>query len=160
MDPEAFYNNTEGHRMSYVYQFEYYNHRLDKRMRVDSKAEYCLTEDSADDTYFHNKCLSWEDQAKDFCGKFVFHNLPAGVENQTDWEFCYRFHGDVLVNKDHVDEFSFDGDKRELVRTRDWIEDKEVVKTRCGKLCDQERGGMELFESRYGGWFNRIDSFH
>ncbi|KAL8993580.1 MAG: hypothetical protein Q9188_007291, partial [Gyalolechia gomerana] len=26
-DPEAFYNTTEGHRMGFVYEFEYYNHR-------------------------------------------------------------------------------------------------------------------------------------
>ncbi|KAL8932128.1 MAG: hypothetical protein Q9211_006510 [Gyalolechia sp. 1 TL-2023] len=26
-DPESFFNTTEGHRMGYVYEFEYYNHR-------------------------------------------------------------------------------------------------------------------------------------
>ncbi|KAI4130089.1 MAG: hypothetical protein LQ338_001941 [Usnochroma carphineum] len=145
-DPEVFYNTTFGHRMTYVYEFTYYNHRLGKTMQVTSRDEICPTEDSPDDPYYHNKCLAWEDQDRDFCADFVLHDLPAGVVEKNWWRFCYLFRGDELDDPSKRDFFSLDKAKRALPRKRDWIEPVEEVEERCGGLC--EGRGMQLFRSR------------
>ncbi|KAL9599699.1 MAG: hypothetical protein Q9219_003687 [cf. Caloplaca sp. 3 TL-2023] len=161
-DPEAFYNNTLGHRISYIYQYEYYNNRLKKRVRVESPPTACLTHDSTEDPYYHNDCLSWETQDKDFCHDFTLPDLPPDIYTKTGktWRFCYLFRGDELDDPSKRDFFSFDGGKRAIPRMRDWIAGEEEVKGVCGGLCKERYEGMELFESRYGGWFSRVDGFH
>ncbi|KAL8711003.1 MAG: hypothetical protein Q9225_007193, partial [Loekoesia sp. 1 TL-2023] len=136
-DPEAFYNTTLGHRMAYVYQFEYYNHRLDKRVLVESQPEICLTKDSPNDPYYHNTCLAWESQDRDFCADFVLDNLPLGIEKKNWWRFCYLFRGDELDDPNKRDFFTFDGGKRAIPRMRDTVETKEVVEGVCARLCDE-----------------------
>ncbi|KAL8939525.1 MAG: hypothetical protein Q9216_003311 [Gyalolechia sp. 2 TL-2023] len=158
-DPEAFYNTTEGHRMAYYYEFEYYNHRLDKHLLVSSPGNSCLTHDSTEDPYYHNDCIAWEDQEKDYCADFHLDGLPAGVSDQYFWRFCYLFRGDELDDPAKRDFFTFDGGKRAIPRARDWMKGKEEVKDICGGMCE-EKLGMKLFESRFGGWFNRVDGFH
>ncbi|KAL8780017.1 MAG: hypothetical protein Q9213_006660 [Squamulea squamosa] len=61
-DPYTFYNVSENHQMGYVYQFQYYNHRLDRSFLVtDDKT--CTTSPSpshASEPFWHNDCIKWQ----------------------------------------------------------------------------------------------------
>ncbi|KAL8896023.1 MAG: hypothetical protein Q9207_007909, partial [Kuettlingeria erythrocarpa] len=148
---EAFYPTDEEHQIRYIYEFLYYNHHLDRSM-VITATETCLASlhpHTEDDNYYHNACGTWEDRMEDFCGDYVFADLPSslGVKKNT-WRFCYRFRGDGFHTGafvPHHDHFVFDGGDRELPRKRDWIEPTEVVERTCGGKCEER--GMRLFES-------------
>ncbi|KAI4181500.1 MAG: hypothetical protein L6R41_006585 [Letrouitia leprolyta] len=159
-DPTAFYNTSEGHVMGFTYDFEYYNHRMNKRMIVQSRKDgnICPTEDSDQDPYYHNKCLNWKDQNEDFCANFPLSlDYNLGIANKS-YTFCYLFRGDEL-DGDKRDFFKFNGAKRGLPRKRDYIAPAGEVRNTCAKLCEK-RLGLVSFNSRYGGWFDRIDGFH
>ncbi|KAL8932127.1 MAG: hypothetical protein Q9211_006509, partial [Gyalolechia sp. 1 TL-2023] len=132
---------------------------LRKRLLLSSPGDVCLTHDSTEDPYYHNACLNWESQDHDYCAKFRLDGLPAGVSDKASWPFCYLFRGDELDDPAKRDFFTFDGDRRAIPRARDWMLAKEEVKGVCAKICE-ERLALKVFESRYGGWFNRVDGFH
>ncbi|KAL8730116.1 MAG: hypothetical protein Q9166_004315 [cf. Caloplaca sp. 2 TL-2023] len=161
-DPYAFYNSTIDHEIGFVYQYHYYNHRLDVPF-VLTAFNNCHTQDSPQDTYYHNRCLDWEHQSADFCAMFDISDreLPEGLSWTGRFvEFCYGMRGDTLDGGEEMvkDWFAFDRGKRDLPRRRDWLQPREVVRERCRGLCESTHG-MELFESRFGGWFNRMDGF-
>ncbi|KAL8685562.1 MAG: hypothetical protein Q9224_005768, partial [Gallowayella concinna] len=158
-DPAVFYNVSVNHQMAYIYQFGYYNHKLDKHMLMSAN-DTCNTRPNYEDPYWHNECLDWDDQKKDYCVKFSFDNLPEGVDaKHKEWELCYFFRGDRLTDEKRRDFFKFDGEKRGLPRQRDWVVPDELVDDKCTSLC-QEHHGMDLFVSKLGGWFNRLDGFN
>ncbi|KAL8988243.1 MAG: hypothetical protein Q9177_002654 [Variospora cf. flavescens] len=162
-DPEAFINIIAGHQMSYMYEFLYYNHRLDRSMILSSAPKICPTRGSDQDPYYHNECLAWEKQNIDICAEYTWPNntlpfTPPHPENIWWWQFCYLFRGDQLDDPKKRDFFTFDHGKRAIPRKRDFIVGPEKVAQRCGEMCKGQ--GMEMFESKYGGWFNRMDGFH
>lgn len=159
--------------MGFVYDFEYFNHRMLKRMIVESNPEesVCDTKDSKDDSYYHNECLSWQHQKLDYCANIYLQFWNADDLNITydqwyhdqhllsqKYQFCYEFQGDELDGSKH-DHFKFDGAKRELPRKRDYIASAREVRDTCADKC-RKKLGMFSFKSRYGGWFDRIDGFH
>ncbi|KAL8732607.1 MAG: hypothetical protein Q9166_002581 [cf. Caloplaca sp. 2 TL-2023] len=156
MDPFAFFNTTPGHQIGFVYQYQYYNHRLDKRFLISTN-ETCDTVRSSEKNppspYYHNKCLDWENQKEDYCAKFELS------PHDDTWEFCYLNRGDELDDPSKRDFFKFNGEKRAIPRKRDYIAPVAEVETKCEELCE-ETLGMELFRSKQGGWFNRMDGFH
>ena len=118
-----------------------------------------MTHDTPDDPYYHNDCLDWTKHDYTWCAKHKFDNLPSGIDGSREWEFCYLFRGDELDDSSKRDFFTFDGGKRAISRMRDEISPKEEVEGKCKKLCRDEYA-MEMFVSKYGGWFSRMDGFH
>ncbi|KAL8729358.1 MAG: hypothetical protein Q9166_004751 [cf. Caloplaca sp. 2 TL-2023] len=163
-DPFAFYNSTSNHKMGFVYQYEYYNHRLNLPFSLTAFNE-CPMEKRATDPYYHNKCFSWQDQSADYCADFDIseRDLPDGLSLGRSVEFCYGMRGDPLdyTVGGKKDWFTFDKDKRDLPGYRDYLAPKRVVDERCTSLC-KSTFGMDLFESQYWWWqwFNRMDGFH
>ncbi|KAL8800972.1 MAG: hypothetical protein Q9182_004807 [Xanthomendoza sp. 2 TL-2023] len=158
-DPAVFYNVSINHQMAYVYQIGYYNHRLDKHMLISAN-KTCHTRPNYKDPYWHNDCLAWENQHKDMCADFQFDNLPEGVDpKHHDWQFCYLWRGDRGTDEKKRDFFKFDGQKRGLPSQRDWVVPVDEVTDKCTTLC-QETHEMDLFESKLGGWFHRMDGFN
>ncbi|KAL8845731.1 MAG: hypothetical protein Q9221_009125 [Calogaya cf. arnoldii] len=111
------------------------------------------------DYYWHNDCIHWSSEYKDFCDDFTVEDPPAGIEAPADYRFCYKFHGDSLeVDEGNKDQFVFATDKRDVPRIRDFDAGEEEVAGKCGELCGEL--GMKMWRSKKGGWFNRMDSFH
>ncbi|KAL9011497.1 MAG: hypothetical protein Q9173_003660 [Seirophora scorigena] len=162
-DPTAFFNTSVGHRMAYMYEFVYFNHAIGKSMILTSRPKTCYTRPSDYDPYYHNACVNWRAQHKDFCATYEWPNgtlayWPPHPEKRRTWRFCYLFRGDDLIGYSKRDFFTFDGGKRGLPRKRDYIMPEDEVKTLCEGKCKE--AGMEIFESKYGGWFSRSDGFH
>ncbi|CAO1598267.1 hypothetical protein XANCAGTX0491_002037 [Xanthoria calcicola] len=157
-DPFVFKNVSVEHQMGMYYKFEYYNHR---NWFTVSDQKTCHTEPGGDkDFYWHNYCLKWDTQNHDYCSRFTVDAPPAGIVAAHDWEFCYKFRGDSLAtDEDTKDEFTFATDKRDLPRTRDMIAAEAEVDATCTDVC-QGTLGLDLFKSKIGGWFSRLDSFH
>ncbi|KAI4232943.1 MAG: hypothetical protein L6R40_007265 [Gallowayella cf. fulva] len=159
-DPAAFFNVSVAHQMAYIYRFEYYNHYMDAQglMTVSKK---CYTKPNYKDPYWHNDCLDWKKQHEDFCVDFKFPNskLPSHVQKDRKWQFCYQMRGDTLTDPKNRDYFTFDGEKRGLPRVRDWVVSEDDINEECFRRCHHELN-MELFQTRYGGWFNKKDGFH
>ncbi|KAL8958472.1 MAG: hypothetical protein Q9193_004478, partial [Seirophora villosa] len=162
-DAAAFFNTTQGHHMAYIYEFLYFNHRLLESMILTSRPKTCYTRPSDIDPYYHNDCVDWRKQHKDFCGVYEWPNNPSAPEpgkpmQRRTYRFCYEFRGDDLMSWVKRDFFTFDGGRRGLPRQRDYIMPEDEVKTLCEGKC--KAVGMEMFESKYGGWFSRADGFH
>ncbi|KAL8857975.1 MAG: hypothetical protein Q9178_005434 [Gyalolechia marmorata] len=167
IDPFEFHNVSALHQMGYVYQFEYYNHRIDKRFLLTAN-ETCYTKPGREDYYWHNACLKWTDQRREFCARYYNVDVsPVGLKNKGSedyWEFCYYVRGDTFGEReihepDLRDHFEFETGSRALPRLRDWVADAGVVEAKCDELCE-ETLGMDLFRTKRGGYFNRMESFH
>ncbi|KAL8767344.1 MAG: hypothetical protein Q9209_006107 [Squamulea sp. 1 TL-2023] len=160
-DPYTFYNVSENHQMGYVYQFKYYNHRLDKTFLVtDDKT--CTTSPSpsfGSEPFWHNDCIKWQSQTHDFCHTFDVDVKPTVGLSKKDWRFCYHFRGDDLTDGSKKDQFEFDDEKRDLPRRRDYVGTAGEVDAKCWSLCTGTLG-MEMFETHYGGYFSRMEGFH
>ncbi|KAL8819605.1 MAG: hypothetical protein Q9223_002000 [Gallowayella weberi] len=158
-DPAVFYNVSVNHQMAYVYQFGYYNHKLDKHILMTA-AQTCHTRPNYKDPYWHNQCLDWENQNHDYCVDYHFNDLPAGADaKHPNWPFCYLFRGDRGTNENVRDFYKFDGQKRGVPKQRDWVVPADEVTAKCTSLC-QEEHNMDLFVTKLGGWFNRMDGFN
>lgn len=162
-DAAAFFNTSVGHHMAYMYEFVYYNHRIREPMILTSRPKTCYTKPSDIDPYYHNDCIDWREQKKDFCAVYEWPDNPRAwwpghPDRRRTYRFCYLFRGDDLMSWIKRDFFSFDGGLRGLPRQRDYIMPEDEVKTLCEGKC--KAAGMEIFESKYGGWFSRADGFH
>lgn len=162
-NPTVFFNTSVGHHMAYMYEFVYYNHHIGESMILTSRPKTCATRPSEIDPYYHNDCLDWRVQKKDFCAVYEWPDnpkawWPRNPEKRRPFRFCYLFRGDNLLSWIKRDFFSFDGGLRGLPRQRDYIMPEDEVKTLCEGKC--KAAGMEMFESKYGGWFSRADGFH
>ncbi|KAL8708759.1 MAG: hypothetical protein Q9220_006401 [cf. Caloplaca sp. 1 TL-2023] len=156
-DPFVFNTFTFGDEIKTVYDYDYYNHRLDKTVRLTTDAT-CPFTDSKDDSYIHNACWDWRSQKADYCANFVLKDLPLGVSDQDTWRFCYLNRGDELDDPSKRDFFKFNGAERAIPRKRDWWAESEAVESRCERRCGEVHG-VGLLRTKYGGWFNRWDGF-
>ncbi|KAI4223227.1 MAG: hypothetical protein LQ349_007465 [Xanthoria aureola] len=178
-DPFTFITTTEDRRMSYIYHYTYYNHRLNQRMTLECE-DHCQTYDVG--AYNRNQCLIWEQLNYKCCGRFPLQvdpalgkfplNLPqkpwsdgwsdghpvTGHENLV-YDFCYGFEGDNSGGKKR-DWFGFDTARRNLPLVHDSVTPREEVEAECEKLCE-EKHGLFMFRPKYGvELFNRGDFYH
>ncbi|KAL8883808.1 MAG: hypothetical protein Q9215_008005 [Flavoplaca cf. flavocitrina] len=180
-DPYTFLSSTTDRRMSYIYNFEYYNLRLNQRMVLECEDRCSSIED---DQYTRNKCINWLDHNFKCCGQYPLDIDPAlgtfphkgpykvwpprsqgnpipGYQN-FKYEFCYGMQGDTLKGK-QKDWFGFDEGRRGLPRKPDGVVPREEIEATCEKMC-VEKHGYFLFRPKYhvedfnrGDWFHHFD---
>ncbi|KAL8635297.1 MAG: hypothetical protein Q9226_009367, partial [Calogaya cf. arnoldii] len=120
-DPFTFLSTTDDRSMSYIYNFEYYNFRMNQRLVLECEGHCDSKEDGG---YFHNDCLAWQEQNFKCCGYFPldpdaalgnFDRPQDGLTSKgpevLSYEFCYDMGGDTLEGKEK-DWFRFDDGKR------------------------------------------------
>ncbi|KAL8811368.1 MAG: hypothetical protein Q9200_001862 [Gallowayella weberi] len=158
-DPYSLSHYPPHHQVAFVYNFDYYNHRLDHHFSLTAQ-DNCPTSPTYWPGHHSSRCLQHltKAQHKTYCNTYYVGDLPEYVRIH-DWKFCYGFRGDVFRNPKMRDYFEFFKDRRNLPRKRDWIADDEEVAQVCGKVC-QSAYGMEMFRDKMGEVFSRVDYFH
>ncbi|KAL8866982.1 MAG: hypothetical protein Q9174_005954 [Haloplaca sp. 1 TL-2023] len=167
LDPEHVFRDKPGKFMAYRYQFDYFNHRLEKTMSLYGEYE-CQgmgplipkgSSTYSDETDDH-LCLSWEKLTKTYCHSFRWDTFPArGIDGNHDYEFCYHHDSKKGGGTDKdKDWFRFDGDKRGLPHHRDFSAPPEEVDKTCEKMCKVD--GFGVYRNEGGVWRNGIDMFH
>ncbi|KAI4196090.1 MAG: hypothetical protein LQ350_006787 [Teloschistes chrysophthalmus] len=135
---------------------------LNITVTTEGKA-WCASHGDDSNIGFYNECLDWKRLERKLCTKWRFTEQPEGIE-QKDWEFCFQFWGmDKTRNGFDVHEiqdFSFDGATRNLPWHEDYYAPKEVMDDTCSKLCFNKLSHMQRFDSKKGGDFSQITSYH
>ncbi|KAL8698805.1 MAG: hypothetical protein Q9224_001683 [Gallowayella concinna] len=124
------------HQVAIVYNFNYYNHRLDHHFSLTVQ-DNCPTEGTHWPGHLSSRCLKHlaKPQYKTYCGTYYVGDLPGRIKIHT-WKFCYGFRGDTFHNPKMRDFFQFYKDTRKLPRKRDWIATVEEVGQVCGGVCN------------------------
>lgn len=138
------------------------SYSLNITVTTEGKA-WCASHGDDSNIGFYNECLDWKRLERKLCTKWRFTEQPEGIE-QKDWEFCFQFWGmDKTRNGFDVHEiqdFSFDGATRNLPWHEDYYAPKEVMDDTCSKLCFNKLSHMQRFDSKKGGDFSQITSYH
>ncbi|KAL8693090.1 MAG: hypothetical protein Q9218_002014 [Villophora microphyllina] len=143
-DPYEIAEAPPGHKVAFVYEFEYYNRVIDHHFALHY-LDVCTTNVAAQTT---NPCLKWRDHKfKEYCHRFYTKDVPKDLDKH-NFEFCYGFNGDMLSkqpDKKHIDSFRLGKELRHVPRKRDWILSEEGVKDRCTEVC-RAKWDMEMLE--------------